>query len=975
MKKLFCLFLALAMLASLLPAALAEEIVLVDPEAEDEIDLVELAEPEADPIPLDDAAEPPEEERVPAESIFAEGRGAEKTWIVDVSNDGKGDCGDGVHWKLEGSTLTISGEGRMKDFTKYAPGWYSSRDSIKTVIIRSGPENVGVNAFIDCKNLTSVSFSSSVKEIGNWAFEGCTSLKSITLPKYLEAIGSGAFAYDTALTKIEIASGNETFQTSDGVLYSADGQILVCWPGGRGGAVTLPDGLLAVFDEAFEGCDMITSLQCGKELIYFGLAACYGCTALQSVSFGDELLEIGAGAFYGCIRLPSLRIPQKVQIVDAYAFDGCLSLQSLDFPDSVQELGAYVCTDCTSLESVTIGRSVKTINKHAFENCTSLKAVVIPDSVTLIDDWAFAGCGELKSAVIGNGVKTIGERAFNACVKMTDLTLGSSIKAIGEYAFYGCKRVQAIDLPDTLTTLRRDAFTSCVRVKKLCLPASLVTIDGPALPNSEYLKTAGPLGSGCDVEFGWTEAIPDNAFYNLGSLESVILPEELTSIGRLAFYNLRKLEHVTLPASMTSIGKDCFFECEKLKTAGPLGSGCNIEFGWTEEIPDNAFSNSYLNSIIFPEGVKRLGKSAFEHTRLGKIVIPDSVKTIGANCFYDLLPNTYEIVIGKNVRVIGTKAFYTTYLFNGSVSFRGSVPETGEACFAYGTVLGFYPADDETWTEEARRRFGNYWIWEACLDLEGPSPAAVEMSTAGLLLAWEPMDGAEEYELQYNRNDKWETMTVTAETSFLQTNAVMNWSYDRYRVRARIGDTWTYYGLSVKIPFQPFTDIPSSGKTFEYVSWAFNSGIITGTTPTTFSPNDPCTRVQFVMMLWKMKGSPIVEGENPFKDIKGAKTTKAILWALDRGIINSGTRFHPEDNISRIQIVMILWKMYGSVKETIDIPFTDVTGSKTIMAVRWAYKYGITTGTSDTTFSPDDDCTRLQLVIFLNRCSKYRGPY
>ena len=161
-----------------------------------------------------------------------------------------------------------------------------------------------------------------------------------------------------------------------------------------------------------------------------------------------------------------------------------------------------------------------------------------------------------------------------------------------------------------------------------------------------------------------------------------------------------------------------------------------------------------------------------------------------------------------------------------------------------------------------------------------------------------------------------------------------------------------------------FTDITGE-KTQTYVSWAYQNGIVKGTGENIFSPDERCTRSQFVMMLWKMNGSPEVSGKNPFKDVTGKKTVKAILWALNEGIIVSGKTFDPEGEISRAQIVMMLWKMSGSPSDIGANPFTDITGSKTARAVSWAYNKGIVKGISRTAFDPDSPCTRVQLVVML----------
>jgi len=115
--------------------------------------------------------------------------------------------------------------------------------------------------------------------------------------------------------------------------------------------------------------------------------------------------------------------------------------------------------------------------------------------------------------------------------------------------------------------------------------------------------------------------------------------------------------------------------------------------------------------------------------------------------------------------------------------------------------------------------------------------------------------------------------------------------------------------------------------------------------------------------------------ENPFTDVTGGKSNKAVMWAFSEGITvgTSATTFSPDNLVTRAQIVMMLWKMAGQPKAGVDNPFTDITGAKTLSAVLWAYENGITTGTGDgTTFSPNKTCTRAQLVTFLY---KYNRKY
>ena len=248
---------------------------------------------------------------------------------------------------------------------------------------------------------------------------------------------------------------------------------------------------------------------------------------------------------------------------------------------------------------------------------------------------------------------------------------------------------------------------------------------------------------------------------------------------------------------------------------------------------------------------------------------------------------------------------------------------------------------------------------------------ALSASTAGVQLAWDAVDGAEKYEAQVLAGDEWKTVATVEELSCIDADVLMAETYT-YRVRAFKNGAWTGFCEEQSIFFNPFVDV-SGKKTIEYVAWAYNNGVIVGTTETTFEPDLSCSRAQFVMMLWKASGSPVVQGELPFSDVTGAKTTKALLWALDAGIINSAAKFNPNGTISREQVVMILWKMAGSPKAEGEFPFTDVEGAKTQKAVLWAYQNGIVKGTSDTTFSPKDDCTRVQLVVLLYKFDQVVG--
>ena len=170
-----------------------------------------------------------------------------------------------------------------------------------------------------------------------------------------------------------------------------------------------------------------------------------------------------------------------------------------------------------------------------------------------------------------------------------------------------------------------------------------------------------------------------------------------------------------------------------------------------------------------------------------------------------------------------------------------------------------------------------------------------------------------------------------------------------------------------------FVDVPASEYYYNAVLWAVEKGITSGTGDgTTFSPNATCTRAQAVTFLWRAAGSPAPKSSNmPFTDVAaGSYYYNAVLWAVENGITTGtgDTTFSPDATCSRGQIVTFLWRSQNSPAAGSVNPFADVKSDDYYAnAVLWAVKEEITTGTSDTTFSPANNCTRAQIVTFLWR--------
>ena len=173
-------------------------------------------------------------------------------------------------------------------------------------------------------------------------------------------------------------------------------------------------------------------------------------------------------------------------------------------------------------------------------------------------------------------------------------------------------------------------------------------------------------------------------------------------------------------------------------------------------------------------------------------------------------------------------------------------------------------------------------------------------------------------------------------------------------------------------PANPFTDVKESSPYYQGILWAVEKGVTNGKSATTFAPADPCTRAQIITFLWRAAGKPEPKATEPcYKDVTdtAAYYYQAVQWASEMGMVE-GETFAPDDPCTRASAVYFMWRANGS-GEAGATSFTDVAADADYAAaVNWAVEKGVTNGTSATTFSPADPCTRGQIATFLYRAAQ-----
>lgn len=177
-----------------------------------------------------------------------------------------------------------------------------------------------------------------------------------------------------------------------------------------------------------------------------------------------------------------------------------------------------------------------------------------------------------------------------------------------------------------------------------------------------------------------------------------------------------------------------------------------------------------------------------------------------------------------------------------------------------------------------------------------------------------------------------------------------------------------------EVEISPFADVATDAYYYDAVKWAVEKGVTNGVSETLFGPDQACTRAQIVTFLWRAAGSPEPKSGSSFADVAAdAYYAKAVAWAVENGITKgtSETTFHPDETCTRAQGVTFLYRALGKLAAA-QAGFTDVAADSYYAdAVNWAAENGVTNGISETLFGPDGSCTRAQIVTFLYRA--YQG--
>jgi hypothetical protein len=368
------------------------------------------------------------------------------TAITVVTNNPDFSSAAGVLFNQNQTTLIGFPEGKA--------GSYAVPDSVT---------NIGIYAFYDSTNLTSVALSTNVNSIDDYAFYDCPGLTAIT-----------------------VNSNNLSYSSMAGVLFNKSQDTLIQYPvGNTATSYVIPDSVTNIGMEALFSCPNLINVTLGTNVAIIGDAAFENCTVLASITFPDSVTVIGGDAFAECAGLAIITMGTGVTNILSQAFLNCPNVTTITvaagnpafssvggvlfnqnqtalvlypagssglsyaIPDSVTNLWEDAFMDAYNLASITLGTNLQSIGDSAFQDCYNLTSITLPNSVTNLGFSVFYSCFSLTNVVIGSGLTSIGFQVFSYCVNLAGVYFTGDAPGMNSDVFDDDSAATAYYLPGT----------------------------------------------------------------------------------------------------------------------------------------------------------------------------------------------------------------------------------------------------------------------------------------------------------------------------------------------------------------------------------------------------------------------------------------------------------------------------------------------------------------------------------------------
>ena len=851
---------------------------------------------------------------------------------------------------------------------------FESCASLTSIIIPDSVTSIEPCAFRNCTSLASVTIPNSVTSIGSYAFSGCTSLTSVTIPSSATSIDT-AFVDCSSLTSINVAEDNASYSSDDGVLFNKEKTKLIAYPGGKiASSYTIPNGVTSI-----GGC------------------AFYNCTSLTSIEIPNGVTSIGSGAFYHCTSLTDITIPDSVTSIGRSAFFCCTGLASITIPNSVTVIGDWVFRDCTSLASIEVSEDNKRFSSE--------DGVLFNKNKTRLEIYPQGS--ERTEYTVPDGVTNIDESAFLPNKSLATLTLPTSIASLYVDVFRDLKALNKIIYKGTSEQLGKiniwQGELGGLNIEWLTIHADIYCTDKIIHQLSDVFvpptcTTQGYTHHACkncdynyddDIKAAFGHNYVDGKCTRCGLSESggeththdykaVVTKPTCTSAGYTT-YTCTGCGHSYKDNYKDALGHD-YKNGECIR--------CHAKD------PNHTHTHDY-KAVVTKPTCTSAGYTTYTCTGCGhsykdnyKDALGHDYKNGECTRCHAKDPNhththDYKSTVTKPTC---TEKGYTTHTCSCGDSYKDSYKDALGHLYIFGKCIRCGEKEDssETHKHDYKSRVveptcteGGYTLWECeC----GKSYETLHTKALG----HEYKDGlcvrcgAKDPNAHTHKYVETVTKPTCTEKGYTTyTCSVCNDSYKGSYTdslgHSYVGGVCTRCGAKDPNykPAVSFIDVPSDAFYANAVKWAVENEITTGVGNNRFDPNGQCTRGQVVTFLWRAAGKPTVSANVSFSDVQpGAFYYEAVKWAVANGITTGvgGNRFAPNDSCTRGQVVTFLHRAENSPGVSSVSSFADVPSTAFYYnAVNWAVANGITNGTGNGRFSPNDTCTRAQVVTFLFR--------
>lgn len=530
---------------------------------------------------------------------------------------------------------------------------------VESITIPASVTSIGTDAFYGCSKLKNVSLGSGVESIGSYAFSNCNALESVNLEvTKLTVIEQSAFSECPSLLSVSMPSTLETIR-KQAFYYCTSLQTVV-----------FNASIREIYDNAFRGCDKITSVDIG-DLANWCEVGFYGTAT--GTTIGSNPLSTAGYLLVGGVQPSTLSIPSGVTKISPFAFSGCAGLDRVTLPNTVTSIGDYAFANCIRFGRINIPNAVTTIGSGAFMGCSDLETISINNSrsqLTSIGESAFRGTA-LPTVTLPATVSSIGGYAYAECPTLTSFTMPPLMTKVPKCMFQECVNLTEVNLHDQVATIEDQAFEACTALRSIHLPASIQKLGYLSFSGIGWNIYIDDLAAWCGISFNssWTDEF--KLYLGDELVEDLVIPEGVKSISDYAFYKNSDIKSVTLTEGLDTIGSMCFYNDRYLTKIYVQALLKKVENGAFGSIGNSAYRpvsiyitdlENYIRSrmsnettIYFGGGSQSATISLYLNNQLiTDLVIPEGIKALGADFRYGVFKT---VTLPSTLEEIGFEAF------------------------------------------------------------------------------------------------------------------------------------------------------------------------------------------------------------------------------------------------------------------------------------------------------------------------------